>query len=169
MDQNRKILLILIIGLAFVLVVCIKLFYQNEQITIAKGLSENPENPKIAMEINENGDVFIYIDSVSKRKTSYFKGSISKEDWQNSKSIFENRMEIFKTKPNPFTTDATKYELDVNINGLNKNIIMEQDKLSEDIINMIDYYKTIKLSTISNHSFKTKIQLEQLPIPPTIP
>jgi hypothetical protein len=64
--------IILTIGLAFVLVVCFKIFYQNEQITIAKGFSENPENPKIAMELNENGDVFVYIDSVSKRKIDYF-------------------------------------------------------------------------------------------------
>ena len=159
MVQN-KIKIILIIGFTFVLVGLIKLFYQDEQITIAKGLSENPESPKIAMEINENGDVFVYIDSVSIKKISYFKGSISKKEWKNIKSIFENNIEIFKNKTNLFSRDATRFELDVNINHSNKNITTEQVRLSEDIINVINYYKTIRLTPTSNHSFKTKIQLE---------
>ncbi len=165
--NNKKWLLLLLIVVIFI--ISYKIFNRkDESITIAHGLSENPDNPKTAIEINDNGNVYYYtkspIDSISK----FYHGNISKSEWNNIKNLFEGK-NFIKNGRNRMINDATRYEININLNEYHEKIYAYRSQLPDRLIPLLNLQNKIHLSPIDNHSFSTNIQFEKLPSPPPIP
>ncbi len=146
---------------------------QERSITFAKGYEDNPAIPKLAIELTENGKVFIY-SSIPKIDTAhYYEGKISCDSVQQIIQKFNAYFGRFSTSINPHIADDVKLEIvrkDLDkkwyLAGYSVELTAEQYDLTEKVF----YLEKVKdLSPIPYHSFDTSIQYETLPLPPPLP
>jgi spore cortex formation protein SpoVR/YcgB (stage V sporulation) len=117
----------------------------------------------LAIEFNKNLDVFVYLDSLSIKKSYYFSSKISKKEWDKIRDIMVKNKNLYSIKSDLPIYDATKYEIDLKLNDFDKNVILNQTDLTDEIFTIISSVKSLKLKTIKNHEFVTKMQFEVLP------
>jgi hypothetical protein len=146
---------------------------QEGSITFAKGYEDNSAIPKLAIELTENGKVFIY-SSIPKIDTAhYYEGKISCDSVQQIIQKFNTSFGRFSTSINPHIADDVKLEIvrkDLDkkwyLAGYSVELTAEQYNLTEKVFYL---EKAKDLSPIPYHSFDTSIQYETLPLPPPLP
>jgi hypothetical protein len=89
---------------------------ENESITIAKGLSENPDRPKIAIEFNSNGELYFYSDSLGTKQN--FQGELTTNEWFALKKVFVKYQHLKPLSGQNLVYDATKFEIIVKMKEL---------------------------------------------------
>jgi hypothetical protein len=151
---------------AFLVISCSNYDNFKEKITIARGLNENPEIPKLAVEVNKSGELFIYT-SIPKKDTShYYKGEISDKKYIEIKKEIDTHFGHFSSKINQHVYDATKLELVLKQDDKVWNIAGNQFEFTDNqfkiIETLFELEKDIKLTPISFHKFDTYIQLEEI-------
>ncbi len=142
----------------------------NQRITIARGANENPEISKMAIEIDDDGAVFIYLDKPQNDTSHYYYGKISIEKFQNIKLLSNKFFGRFSSQINQHVYDSTKLEIGIFDNQKTWNIAGYQHEFTDnqfELLNQIfNISNEIKLTPIQYHKFDTNIQFETTPAPP---
>lgn len=158
---KNKILLLLLIVFA-----CNTKNVQKVVLTI--GVSMNPNEPRIGIEIDGN-NIYYCREKINKKGDyDYFHGTLNQEELKkldfNIGESFKNKIELENI------VDATPYQLNFNLNETPEkrkfylsNLEGKQLKIIEKIIEM----KNVKLTRIEYHKFPNDLLQEKLPEPPT--
>jgi hypothetical protein len=143
---------------------------ENEKIIFTCGLSENPNSPRIGLEINSK-NIFYCEEIINQKGTySYFQAENNKISFLELKqSIIEKFNEVNQRID---ITDDTKYELIYHFENLSDTLIFQRFNLTEKqnlVIDKIINLQNIKFSQILKHEFPQKLLQETLPLPPPEP
>ena len=143
-----------------------------ERITMARGINENPAISKMAIEIDNKGSVFIFLDKSNNDTSHYYYGKISVEKFKKTKLLFDRYFGRFSSQINQHVYDSTKLEIGIFDNSKAWNISGYQHEFTNnqfDLINQVfGIENEIKLTPIKYHKFDTNIQFETIPIPPIL-
>jgi len=142
----------------------------KEKIILTTGISMNPDEPRIGIEINK--DSLYYCEEINSKKGHYryYKAKINSEVFFSLKQDIQNNFkEVFKDDE---IADSTPYQLNIKFDSNSNNFKFYLNNLNSmqlKIIKRIKNVKGDKLVKIKDHDFPKELLLEKLPEPPLIP
>jgi hypothetical protein len=162
--KNHKIIFLLIL-LSYS---CSK---KHEFIQVTKGFSENIEEPRVSILINDELNIFFCIEKSKEGEYNYFKSKLSKVQWFKIKTTLLKNFKNRKFEKYAAVHDLSKTELifdldetEIYIEDISYLIMKQQEtQIINEILNLIDLKSAQKIDFFE---FKTEILFEKMPIPP---